>query len=129
MSESLDPASLSERFNFLVSFGDGMDWVLLGGFSEVTGLDDLNKTSEVTLKRGLVDSGQLSTWLHSAREPIHHPRTLTVALLDETGVPVRTWILRNARPMKWTGPTLAAKGGGDVAIEELQLTSEGIELS
>jgi hypothetical protein len=30
--------------------------------------------------------------------------------------------------MKWTGPTLAAKGGSDVAMEELVLASEGIEV-
>ena len=30
--------------------------------------------------------------------------------------------------MKYTGPTLAAKGGGDVAMEELVLSSEGIDL-
>ena len=29
--------------------------------------------------------------------------------------------------MKYTGPTLAAKGGGDVAMEELVLASEGME--
>ena len=35
--------------------------------------------------------------------------------------------LRNAQPKKWTGPTLAAKGGGEVAMEELHLVHEGIE--
>ena len=29
-------------------------------------------------------------------------------------------------PMKYTGPTLAAKGGGDVAMEELVLSAEGM---
>jgi hypothetical protein len=30
--------------------------------------------------------------------------------------------------MKYTGPTLAAKGGGDVAMEELVLSVQGLEL-
>jgi hypothetical protein len=30
-------------------------------------------------------------------------------------------------PIKWTGPTLTAKGGGDVAIEELVLSVETLE--
>jgi hypothetical protein len=30
--------------------------------------------------------------------------------------------------MKWTGPTLAAKGGSDVAIEELTFSAEGIDI-
>jgi hypothetical protein len=29
--------------------------------------------------------------------------------------------------MKYTGPTLAAKGGADVAMEELVLSSESLE--
>ena len=30
-------------------------------------------------------------------------------------------------PLKYTGPTLAAKGGGDVAMEELVLSIESLE--
>ena len=37
------------------------------------------------------------------------------------------WKLRNVQPKKWIGPTLAAKGGGEVAMEELHLVHEGIE--
>jgi phage tail-like protein len=40
---------------------------------------------------------------------------------------VLTWKLRNAMPIKWTGPTLTAKGGGDVAMEELVLSVETLE--
>ena len=40
---------------------------------------------------------------------------------------VVTWKLINAMPTKWTGPTLTAKGGSDVAIEELVLAVEYIE--
>jgi hypothetical protein len=29
--------------------------------------------------------------------------------------------------MKWTGPTLAAKGGSDVAMEEIVIAAEGVE--
>jgi hypothetical protein len=32
-------------------------------------------------------------------------------------------------PIKWTGPTLAAKGGADVAMEELVLSAEKIEFA
>ena len=34
--------------------------------------------------------------------------------------------LTNVVPSKYTGPTLAGKGGGEVAMEELELTPEGI---
>ena len=48
--------------------------------------------------------------------------------LNENGddVVVR-WKLQGAMPMKWTGPTLAGKGGGDVAIEELVLSVESVD--
>jgi phage tail-like protein len=41
--------------------------------------------------------------------------------------PVMTWKLTNARPMKYTGATLNAKGT-DVAMEELVLSCEKIEV-
>ena len=48
-------------------------------------------------------------------------------MLDEGRNPVATWRLRGAMPLKWTGPTLTAKGGGDVAMEELVLSVEKVE--
>ena len=44
---------------------------------------------------------------------------------DNAGV-VAAWTLTRARPSKWTGPTLAAKGASDVAMEELVLVCEDI---
>ena len=61
------------------------------------------------------------------RDGVADPRQVTITLLDEARQPVATLALRNAQPKKWTGPTLAAKGGGEVAMEELQLVHEGIE--
>jgi phage tail-like protein len=52
---------------------------------------------------------------------------VTIQLLDEARQPVATWRLTRAQPKKWTGPTLAAKGGGEVAMEELHLVHERIE--
>ena len=63
------------------------------------------------------------------RDGTADPRTVVITLLDEARNPVVTWSLRNAQPKKWVGPTLAAKGGGEVAMEELHLVHEGIEYS
>jgi phage tail-like protein len=52
---------------------------------------------------------------------------VTITLLDEARSPVVVFKLLKAQPKKWTGPTLAAKGGGEVAMEELHLVHEGIE--
>jgi phage tail-like protein len=130
-------------FHYYVSWV-GTD-AAIGGFSEVTGLDAATtaidyregaddakhpeksprprKSTSVILKRGLMASGQLSAWIQQAAR-----RDFVVTLRDEKGAPVRRWILHGARPQKWTGPSLVAKGGGDVAMEELVLSSEGIEL-
>lgn len=52
-----------------------------------------------------------------------------VTLRDEPGQDVQFWKLRGVTPLKYTGPTLAAKGGGYVAMEELTLSIEGLELA
>jgi len=134
----------SSIFHFYVSWDHTS--AAIGGFSEVTGLDAETtaidyregaddakhvgksprprKSASVILKRGVMASGQLSAWIRQAAR-----RDFVVTLRDEKGAPVRRWILRGAWPQKWTGPSLAAKGGGDVAMEELVLSSEGIDLA
>ena len=47
--------------------------------------------------------------------------------MDEAGTDVLHIRLTNAQASKWVGPTLAAKGGGEVAMEELHLVHEGID--
>jgi hypothetical protein len=54
------------------------------------------------------------------------PRTVTIALLDENRAAVCRFVLQRAQPKRWVGPTLAAKGGGEVAMEELHLVAERI---
>jgi phage tail-like protein len=142
-------------FNFIVTLGgaqgDGAEGTIIGGFSDVSGLGTEVKYSEyrngnerfntvrkvpnthsaddVTLKRGLVGSDDLWAWLRGVRDGTADPRNVIIQLLDEARRPVVTWSLRNAQPKKWTGPTLAAKGGGEVSMEELSLVHEGLEMS
>jgi len=140
-------------FNYLVSLGqgDGSLGSVIGGFSEVSGLGNEVKYSEyrngnervntvrkipnvhtfddVTLKRGLIGSTDLFQWIKDVRDGSYGARTVTITLLDEARNPVATWVLIKAQPKKWVGPTLAAKGGGEVAMEELHLVHEGLEYS
>lgn len=133
-------------FNFMVSLQDGQETSIVGGFSDVSGLGrEVNyseyrngnepfntvrkvantyKSDDVTLKRGMVGSTALFEWLKAVGDGEHDPRLVTITLLDEARNPVSSWELRNAQPKKWTGPTLAAKGGGEVAMEELSLVCE-----
>lgn len=135
-------------FNFLVSF-DGNPLDEFGGFSDVSGLmseltiaeyragdyaenhvrkvQGVHKVGDVTLKRGLISSATIWGWINQAR--VAGPqakRGVVVRLLDEQRKPVQTWSLSGVLPLKWTGPTLAGKGGGEVAMEELVLSCEGI---
>ena len=140
-------------FNFIVNLGqaqgDGAEGSIIGGFSDVSGLGvdvsyseyrngnekfntvrkipNTHKNDDVTLKRGVVGSDDLFAWLKGVRDGTADPRTVTITLLDEARNAVATWKLTNAQPKKWSGPTLAAKGGGEVSMEELHLVHEGIE--
>lgn len=128
-------------FNFLV------DW---GAFSDVQGLTSevtvaeyrtgnervnfthkvpsLHKSDNVTFKRGYVDSADLWNWIEQVRtRGVAAKRDVTVTLLNEAGERVQGWKLVGAVPLKYTGPTLAAKGGGDVAMEELVLSHEELQ--
>jgi phage tail-like protein len=90
-------------------------------------IPNTHKLDDVTLKRGLVGSDDLFQWIKTVRDGTADPRQVTITLMDEARQPVAAWSLHNAQPKKWTGPTMAAKGGGEVAMEELHLVHEGIE--
>ena len=140
-------------FNFIVALGgdqgSGDEGTIVGGFSDVSGLgfevqyaeyrngnemvntvrkiQNTFKVEDVTLKRGLVGSVDLFDWLKQVREGTIDARNVTITLLDEARNTVAAWRLLAAQPKKWTGPTLAAKGGTEAAMEELILCHQGIE--
>ncbi len=140
-------------FNYVVALGgdqgDGSEGSVIGGFADASGLGvevsyaeyrngnekfntvrkipGTHTVDDVTLKRGLVGSPDLFEWLKGVRDGTADSRQVTITLLDEARQAVATWSLRNAQPKKWTGPTLAAKGGGEVAMEEISFCHEGIE--
>ena len=136
-------------FNFTVSF-DGSE--SFGGFSDVSGIGNeiaiaeyrfgndlenhvrkvagVTKCDDVTLKRGILNSQTLFDWFDQARtQGPSAQKTVKITLQDEAQNPVQSWLLRGVVPMKYTGPTLAAKGGGDVAMEEIVLSAEKMELA
>jgi phage tail-like protein len=99
--------------------------------NEPTKITGTVKTPDVTLKRGVV--GELATlynWLNDVRNGTQTAlKNVTINLMSEDRETVaQTWRLLNARPMKYTGPSLNGKGT-DLAIEELVLAAERIELS
>jgi phage tail-like protein len=135
-------------FNFIVNFAGSE---VFGGFSDVSGIGSeitvaeyrygndkenhvrkvpgVHKVGDVTLKRGVINSESVWQWIRDVRSNgVNGQKDVSITLLDEARNPVQTWMLRNVIPMKYTGPTLAAKGGGDVAMEELVLSAEGLEV-
>lgn len=140
------------NFNFVVL----MAGEEVAAFSEVSGLDSENtpieyregadsinsmrklpgieKYSNVSLKRGITGSTALWKWRQEVRDStstIPPRKEVTILLLNEKGdrdKPAMTFKLRNAWPTKITGPSLNAKGN-DIAIEQLDLVHERLEIS
>jgi phage tail-like protein len=90
-------------------------------------LPGLFKVSDVTLKRGLTRDLSLWNWINAATAGNVNRANVQITLLDQMDNPVLNWRLRNAWPRKWTGPVLNA-GASDVAMEELELACEGLEI-
>jgi phage tail-like protein len=140
-------------YNYIVDIKSARDpEQLLGGFSDVTGLTTEVHVSEyrdgneknprvrkipgahtvgkVVLKRGIVNSQDLWDWMTQTRGTgVNAQRDVTITMRDEAGNSVQLFKLTNVVPSKYTGPTLSGKGAGDVAMEELELTAEGLEVA
>lgn len=143
------------NFNFRVTvdrFG-GDPRAVRAGFQEISGLglevtvaeyrngnekenhvrkmNGIYKASDVTLKRGVIGVTDFFDWIRAVRDGDQSARsTVTIELMNEQNTdPVMTWTLSGAKPMKYTGATLNAKGGTDVAIEELVLSCEKLDVS
>jgi len=136
-------------FNYVVNFDGGE---VFGGFSDVSGIGTevtiaeyrngnekenhvrkvagIHKVSDVTLKRGILNSKSLFDWIQATRtQGPAAQKGVSITLLDETQKPVQSWVLRGVVPMKYTGPALAGKGGGEVAMEEVVLSAEAMEIT
>jgi phage tail-like protein len=139
------------RFNFLVDLGTGETDGPAAGFAEcshigmevavaeyrngndrensVRKITTLNKATDVTLKRGVIGSLDLYSWLNDIRNGNQGAlRTVTIQLMseDHTSV-VMTWKLLRARIIKHVSGPLNAKGT-DVAMEEITLAYERLEM-
>jgi phage tail-like protein len=139
------------QFNFLVDLGNGVTEGPAAGFQEVSGIGmevtvteyrngnskensvmkitGLNKSTDVTMKRGIIGSLDLYQWLNQVRNGDQNAlRTVTIQLQNEDRTEtVQTWKLLRARIIKHTSGPLNAKGT-DVAMEEMVLAYERLEM-
>ncbi len=138
------------RFNFLVDLGTGNTEGPDAGFQECSAIGmevavaeyrngndkesaprkitGVTKVGDVTLKRGIIGSLALFEWIRAVRDGDQQTRTVTIQLVgeDRSGA-VLVWRLLRARPVRFAGGPLDARGG-EVAMEELTLAYERLEL-
>jgi phage tail-like protein len=102
------------------------------GVNHVRKVSGIYKVTDVTLKRGVIGFPDLFAWIDSVRTGARatESHTVTITLMDETGQgQVMYWTLSRAKPKSYKGVTLNAKGGTEVALEELVLSCEQIDLN
>ena len=139
------------QFNFLVDLGTGNTAGPEAGFQEcsqismsvdvieyrngndklnsVRKITGLNKSTDVTFKRGVIGSLNLYQWLDQIRNGDQNAtRTVTIQLQSEDHTEVvQTWKLLRARITKHTSGPFNAKGT-DVAMEEMVVAYERLEM-
>ena len=84
--------------------------------------------SNIILKRGIVKGDKdFYDWMHSIHMNTVERRNILIKLLDENHEPVVSWKVKNAFPVRFTGPILTANAC-TIAVEELELAHEGFTL-
>ncbi|MCA8991587.1 MAG: phage tail protein [Planctomycetaceae bacterium] len=83
----------------------------------------VDKPVTVTFKRGTVAGLRfLHEWSRQRK-----PRMVEVSLCDEVGIPIATWRIAKALPLKISAPTFDASTN-EVAIETLEVMARGISI-
>lgn len=120
--------------------------VVLGGFSECTGLEmslkieDYNEGgnngavlkfptrvtwSNITLKKGVGSGTALWDWHYGFVTGQGRRRDGMIMLLNEEQVPSHIWCFQRGLPVKYSGPSFNATQS-NVAIESIEICHEGI---
>ncbi|MEO8448321.1 MAG: phage tail protein [Gemmatimonadota bacterium] len=129
-----------EQFNFLVHFG-GSSRAADAGFQEISGIEleaphsarvtkltGINKSTDITLKRGVVAAPGFQEWLDDVSAGNQKAvRDVTIEMQNEDHTVGRTLKLVRARIIKHTSGPFNAKGT-DVAMEELVLAGDRLEV-
>lgn len=134
------------KFRFIVEH-EGL-WA--GGFTEVSWFDAaidpieyragnmatkipqkvarLRTPGKVTLKKGIISGQILHGWLTAGLTAAAERKTVTITLLDEAQVPVMSWQVINAWPIKYTTPDFNT-ASNEIAIESLELAYEEMTMA
>jgi len=142
---SKDP-HLSSRFAVKVE----LEGEAIAGFSEVSGLQveveveeyregghndyihqfagKVRYPTRLVLKHGFVDSRALWDWQCKIVQGQVQRKNVSIVLHDYEGNPKATWNVKEAYPVKWSGPDFRANAA-EVAIEALELVHRGFTRS
>ena len=131
-------------FNYAVE----IEGIVVGGFSEVTGLQmeievqdyreggensfihklpgPLRYPSRLILKRGMMSVDDLTIWQElTTLYGFMEPKSISVIMLDQYAEEVRRWDFEAAIPVRWSGPELRGTTNA-VAIETLEFVHNGV---
>ena len=104
-----------------VTYRHGLSWK--EGAEHMPGMKQMLR---FTLKRGLVPKrSDLADWIGTIRQNKVDKKNLTIVLCDENMVPVVTWQVMRAFPLKMSAPAFNASSN-DIAIEELELAANDV---
>src|SRR5262245_40714476 len=133
-------------FNFVVQNRDSN--LVLGGFSEVTGLEintefeeykeggkndfahklpTITKYQNLVLKRGMTTSNLLYDWEKEVASGRINPKNISIILLDSQGNEVKRWDFKEAFPVKWSCGNLNSTSSS-IEIETVELAHQGLLL-
>jgi phage tail-like protein len=145
MPEPVRRVDAQRNFNFLVEFEGGIaqaSFLECSGFGATTevietreGGDNVTvhklpgKTtySDITLKWGVTNSNELWLWRQRIIGGEIDRRSGSIVIFDLANQhEVARWNFVNAWPSRWDGPSLNARGPGEIAVETLVLTHEGV---
>lgn len=130
------------NYNFLVE----VDKLVVGGFSEVTGLqveiqtEDYHEggvngymhklagparyNSNLILKRGITDAATLWEWQVDVVNGQVERKDISIILQDAAQNEKWRWVFYGAYPVKWSGPDMRA-ANAEVALETLEFAHNG----
>ena len=83
------------------------------------------KHTDIVLKRGLVYTSDLSSWIKQVASGTYQRKDGYIILCATNGLPAQTWWFVRGLPTKWSGPTLSASQNG-VAMESITISHEGL---
>ncbi len=144
MAERRSSYNISPVFRFWVE----IDGLLVGGFSEVNGLqmettleeiseggvnDHLHllpsrtKSKPLILKRGMVNSSEIWDWYEGVMAGNIKRKNGAVIMMDSEGKEMCRWNFYESYPIRWRGPELNASVSA-VAVETVEIVHNGLKM-